>query len=156
MKLRSADSHLSTLWALRPVLAPILRRPGLSLVLGMAGATQVAATLAHLPAMACPVMELFHVPCPGCGLSRACAAVIRGDWHQAIRLHAFAPFLLAAIALFWVAACLPSQARLRLAAYVERMERQTGLPTLLLIMLVLYWIVRLLYAPDAFRSLVAT
>lgn len=101
-------------------------------------------------------MELFHVPCPGCGLSRACAAVIRGDWAQAMRLHAFAPLFLAVILLFCMAACLPRRSRLNLTARIERMERQTAFPTLLLIMLVLYWFVRLLYAPDAFRSLVAT
>jgi hypothetical protein len=158
MKTEALDSALhdrSTAARFAPVLAPILRRPLLSLVLAASGTGQVFATIFHAPAMRCPVMELFHVPCPGCGVSRACAATLQGEWSQAIHLHAFAPLFLVAILLFWLAAALPAHARQRLAGQIESFERRTALPTLLLITLILYWIVRLLYAPVAFIHLVS-
>ncbi len=35
----------------------------------------------------CPVARLFHVPCPGCGLTRAALAIARGDVIRALALH---------------------------------------------------------------------
>jgi hypothetical protein len=154
--MESTGHRMLSTGGLRPVIAPILRRQGLSLVLGLAGGAQVVATLLNTPAVSCPVMEIVHVPCPGCGLSRACAAMIRGDWLLAIRMHAFAPLFLAAIVLLILSGCLPTWARLQLATTMGRFERNTALPSLLLVVLVLYWLARLLYAPSAFLRLVAT
>ena len=33
---------------------------------------------------ACPIYSYFHVECPGCGATRALAALLRGDIRQAI------------------------------------------------------------------------
>ena len=38
--------------------------------------------------LGCPILRLTGVPCPGCGMTRACLAVLRGDFAQAFRLHA--------------------------------------------------------------------
>lgn len=35
----------------------------------------------------CPVAIVARQPCPGCGLTRATLAVLRGDLHEAIHLH---------------------------------------------------------------------
>ena len=35
----------------------------------------------------CPVMWLFGVPCPGCGLTRACLAALRLDFSAAFGFH---------------------------------------------------------------------
>jgi Protein of unknown function (DUF2752) len=42
----------------------------------------------------CPVYELFHLQCPGCGATRALAALLRGHFTEAINLNAFVPLLL--------------------------------------------------------------
>jgi hypothetical protein len=41
----------------------------------------------------CLMRRLFHLPCPGCGMTRAFAALAKGDWSAAITLHPLAPVL---------------------------------------------------------------
>jgi hypothetical protein len=45
----------------------------------------VAAAVAGLPL--CPTAALFDTPCPGCGLTRATLALLRGDVTAAFALH---------------------------------------------------------------------
>ena len=71
-----------------PVLAPLLRHRLLSFALALGGTGQIVATMLHAPTMTCPVMQLFRVPCPGCGASRACVDLLHGHWWQMGRMHA--------------------------------------------------------------------
>lgn len=41
----------------------------------------------------CPTRLAFGVPCPGCGLTRATLALLRGDFAAVLRLHPLAPIL---------------------------------------------------------------
>jgi hypothetical protein len=45
----------------------------------------------HVPL--CPLATLTHVPCPGCGLTRATLALYSGHFADAIALHPMAPIL---------------------------------------------------------------
>lgn len=36
----------------------------------------------------CPIAILFHFPCPGCGMTRACTALFNCQFSQAIHYHA--------------------------------------------------------------------
>lgn len=49
----------------------------------------------------CLFRRLTGVPCPGCGLTRAVAALIRGDWHEALALHPLAPLVVAEVGVGW-------------------------------------------------------
>lgn len=51
----------------------------------------------------CLLRRLFHLPCPGCGMTRAFAALAKGDWSAAVALHPLAPVLAAELALGWAA-----------------------------------------------------
>ena len=51
----------------------------------------------------CISRRFFHLPCPGCGMTRAIAAIARGDWRAALALQPLAPLLLAQGAAFWLA-----------------------------------------------------
>jgi hypothetical protein len=54
------------------------------------------------PVKLCLVAILFHAPCPGCGMTRAALALLRGDFARAYALHPLSfvlvPFLGAIIA----------------------------------------------------------
>jgi uncharacterized protein DUF2752 len=54
--------------------------------------TGVALVL-HFELWRCPIAELFGLPCPGCGLTRAASALLRGDFAGAIRLHPLTPLV---------------------------------------------------------------
>jgi hypothetical protein len=45
----------------------------------------VAALFAKMPI--CPTAALFHIPCPGCGLTRATFAALQGDFGDAFHFH---------------------------------------------------------------------
>jgi hypothetical protein len=68
----------------------------------------------------CPTASLLGVPCPGCGLTRATLALLRGDWRGALHLHPLVPLLaplyfglIGAAALGYVAGPERSRRRLR-------------------------------------------
>jgi hypothetical protein len=42
----------------------------------------------------CPIYETFHVQCPGCGATRALAAVLRGNFAEALHFNALVSLLL--------------------------------------------------------------
>lgn len=47
--------------------------------------------------LSCPVMALFHIPCPGCGMTRALKCLLRGDLAASFAMH---PMLLTTPVLF--------------------------------------------------------
>jgi hypothetical protein len=50
----------------------------------------------------CPIYVLFHLQCPGCGATRALAALLRGDLLEALHQNALFTFALP-VFLFWAA-----------------------------------------------------
>jgi hypothetical protein len=51
----------------------------------------------------CLFRRVAGIPCPLCGLSRACFALARGDWREMFRLHPLAPFLALECSSVWLA-----------------------------------------------------
>ncbi len=125
----------------------------MALSLSGLAAAQVALVWAGLPAWPCPFMRALGVPCPGCGLSRASAAFLRGDFAAALNLHAFAPVLPLVLIAVGCAGLLPERQRRSLLAGLERVERRTGVTALLAAGLVCYWLARLIFTPEAFIRL---
>ena len=139
----------------RPILAPRMMRRTTAAAIGIASAAQILATALHWPGIDCPFVRTFGIPCPGCGLSRACAAMLTGDPHRSLHMHAFAVPVLVGVATLLIAAALPAAAREKIGRTVERVELRTGFVFLLLTALLIYWLGRLLYAPHEFISLIA-
>jgi uncharacterized protein DUF2752 len=131
------------------VLGSLLEERGLTAALVLAGAAQVALVGLHLPGWPCAFRAVTGLPCPGCGMSRSVAALVRGHWREAMAWHAFGPLALAVAVLMVVAAVLPAGSRHRLAEHVAAVERRTGSALVLAAALLLYWILRLLYTPLA-------
>ncbi len=50
-------------------------------------------SLALLDVPLCPVAALTHRPCPGCGLTRATLALLRGHLREAMGFHPLAPLV---------------------------------------------------------------
>lgn len=136
-----------------PALGPLLRQRAVAIAFAAAGVLQVLAGTLGFHTFRCPMLYGIGIPCPGCGASRACGAMIRGQWSDCMRLHAFAPCFLFAALLFLAAAVVPAGPRERLIRLVDGIEERTGLTKLLLVLLFVYWLMRLLYAPVAFARM---
>lgn len=132
------------------MLASLLRDRRVALVVTAVAAAQVAAVAAGVGGWPCPLKSATGIPCPGCGLTRASVALLRGEFATAFGAHAFAPVLLGGLAAFAVAALLPAARRDQFAALVGRVERRTKAAYVVAAALLLYWSVRLLFLPGAF------
>lgn len=71
-----------------------------------AGALIVTCVLsqADQPGPPCLFQWAFHLPCPGCGLTRSFKAMWRGEWMQALRYHPLGPMYFGLCAAFLLAA----------------------------------------------------
>src|SRR5205814_5595804 len=121
-----------------PVLSPILHDRRLSSIISGAALLQVLLTWLRFPGWPCPVFHTLGIPCPGCGMTRATLFLVRGEWKEALTLHAFAPVLLIAFAVIGFCAIAPRTHTERVAARIEVIENHTGITTLLLSGLILY------------------
>ncbi|NEQ45370.1 MAG: DUF2752 domain-containing protein [Leptolyngbya sp. SIOISBB] len=107
-----------------------------------------------LPSWQCPIRHGLGIPCPGCGLSRAMASGLQGDWYQALLIHAFAPVAIAAILLILMSGLLPVGWRGSLVDGVRSLETHTGITFFALTGLIVYWLVRLVFFHDILYRLV--
>jgi hypothetical protein len=119
-------------------------------VLAAVGLAQTVLVALRLPGWPCAFRQATGIPCPGCGLSRALAALLQGDWRTAVAFHAFAPLLTATGLFLLAAALLPPERRRRVAERVASFESRTGLTVWLAASFLVYWAVRLLYYPLTF------
>lgn len=71
----------------------------------------------------CVVKNLFGIPCPGCGLTRAFLFLGHGDIHGALRLNINSLLIFSAIVFLWLHAAVTiitgKEARVRLAKREE-------------------------------------
>jgi Protein of unknown function (DUF2752) len=135
-------------------LATILRDRRFGVVLIGALGIHGLLALLGLPGWQCPLLRLTGVPCPGCGLTRACLLLVRGELQASIRFHAFAPVFLVLIAILIVGTLLPRTVAEPFINKAEELERQTGITIAILGGLILYWLVRLLLFQTAFAQLI--
>jgi hypothetical protein len=128
----------------QPVLASLMAdTPVLFFILGFA-IFQLGLTALGLPGWQCPVHILFHIPCPGCGLSTAMVLLLKGQCRTSLGVHPFAIVFLAGLIFMFIAITLPRYFRLKAIKGLAFIERKTGITALLLFGLLAYWIVRLI------------
>lgn len=125
--------------------SPASRAQWINLLFG--AALIVPCVLAHhdLPGPPCLFKTIFHVPCPGCGLTRSFRAIWRGDLSQAIRYHPLGPLLfLLCVAFLLLALFQKPLAHTPLALYRAHQWLLSRNPMLTLAVLMLgVWLVRL-------------
>ena len=125
------------------LLADALERPLVARVLVTLGALQVGLFLGGFASWRCPLRAVTGVPCPGCGLTHAFAALARGDWDGALGHHALVP-VFAAIGVVLVAAAIaPAALRARLGGLVRAVERRLWLDVLFVVAVGAAWLWRL-------------
>lgn len=134
-------------------ISPLFRHRTLTLGIWGLATLQLILFSAGLPGWPCPVLHLFGVPCPGCGLTRAITLLVHGDLQASFSFHAFAPVFLGGIVIAGLSGVLPEKARGPVIDTVETFERRTGVTVLILIGLILYWLLRLLLFPTQFVQL---
>ncbi|MEP6672641.1 MAG: DUF2752 domain-containing protein [Chthoniobacter sp.] len=133
----------------------LLEDPRVSLAILGAGAAHVTLTAAGLGGWPCPFYHATGWPCPGCGLGRASVLLLRGEWRGALRLHAFAPVLLVALAVLGAGLVLRGRARERLRTAVRWLEEKAMLSAVLLSGALIYWLLRLLLDESQWQLLVS-
>ena len=135
-------------------IATLLRDRKFGLLLTGALSLNVVAIALHLPGWECAFFRLTGVPCPGCGLTRACMLLLKGEVQASIKFHAFAPIFVLLIALLIICTLLPRTLTDPLINKAETLERQTGITIIFLGGLILYWLARLILIPTEFAQLI--
>ena len=74
---------------------PLLRRAAIVAVIISA---MTAVTLIDLPL--CPMATFLHVPCPGCGMTRATLSALHGDFATSFHFHPLAFILVPLLGLY--------------------------------------------------------
>jgi len=108
-----------------------------------AGALLAGLHLAGLPGWACPFKSLFGIPCPGCGLTTATGELFHGQFLASLNTHAFAGIFFVAYLVMTVVLFLPEGQRRSAVAWIAMFERRTGVTSLVLTALMIYWGFRL-------------
>ena len=139
----------------KSILASILKNRVACAMITGASILQLGLVSAGLPGWQSPLHSTFGIPDPGCGLSRAIVALLRGDWRTSLTFHAFAPLFVVALSLIAITTILPPRSRDKIVTFIEYWERQTGLTAISLIGLIIYWVARMLIMREAFFKLVA-
>jgi hypothetical protein len=135
-------------------LATLLRDRRFGLFLTGALSLNLAAIALHLPSWECAFFRVTGLPCPGCGLTRACLLLLRGEVQASIKFHAFAPIFVLLIGMLIICTLLPRTVAEPFVNKAEKLERRTGITIIILGGLILYWLARLLLFPTAFAQLI--
>ena len=135
-------------------IATLLRDRRFGLLLTGALSLNVVALALHLPGWECAFFRVTGLPCPGCGLTRACVLLLRGEVEASIKFHAFAPIFVLFIGMLIICTLLPRTVTEPFIDKAETLERKTGITIIILGGLILYWLARLVLFPTAFAQLI--
>lgn len=127
----------------RPIFASLLSHPGACRGLLALAVVQIGLVSAGLPAWPCPILAATDVPCPGCGLTHACVALLGGDWRTALTTNPVAPVVVIGVLLVASSAVLPAAVHPRFVSIVARIERITRITWMALAVMLAAWGFRL-------------
>ncbi len=122
-----------------PALASLMKNRKEGLILGGVAALQFGLVTAGLPGWPCVFKAVLGIPCPGCGISTSISQLLHGDWQGSIATHAYGPVFLAGLVFVVGVSLLPETARVAVVERVARIEKRTGITTLLMLSTLLYW-----------------
>jgi hypothetical protein len=99
------------------------RRLGLAMLGG--GMIYFTLTAIGLNPLPCPFLRVTGLPCPGCGMTRSCLALLRGDFHAVWHFNPFGLVFAAFWAVVGFGVALPQPWRARFAGRLGFIERKT-------------------------------
>ena len=126
-----------------PSFSTLIQNRTEGLVIVDVGVLQVGLHLAGLPGWACPFKSLFGIPCPGCGLTTAVDQLFHGQMIDSLHTHAFASVFVFSFLVMTVVLLLPEKQRESTIAWIAKFEQRTGITSLILVSLLIYWVIRL-------------
>jgi hypothetical protein len=109
-------------------------------LLAPAVALLVAAEASRLGLALCPFQRITHLPCPGCGMTRALLALVQGDPCRALAIHPLSPVAAALLCGWWVNNLLLAWGRPRALKVPDRVTR---LWWVALVIALALWVARL-------------
>lgn len=112
-------------------------------VVFLAGVIHLGINLVGLPGWVCPIRAATGLPCPGCGLTTSVIQFLHGDFVESLETHAFGPIFLLILLIMAAALIAPSNLRQQLVVFIDRLETRFGLTAWLLLILFVYWGIRL-------------
>jgi hypothetical protein len=122
--------------------AYLVRERKLGLAMAAGGLLYFALACRGIDPMPCPFLKVTGLPCPGCGMTRSCLAMLRGNWAQVWRLNPFGPVF----AVFWAVVVaggvLPQPWRGRFADRLGRFEQRTRWAAWIAVGLAIYGLTR--------------
>ena len=127
-----------------PLLAPMMENRRTVCILIGSAAVILLATLSGIHVWACPFESTLGIPCPGCGLTRAMALLIQGDWQASVIMHAFAPVFLLGFVFLGASAVMPKGFHRQFVQITAKWESRLGIIPFILVGLLTYWVLRLL------------
>ena len=105
--------------------AYLVRERTLGLAMAGGGLLYFAFACRGVDLMPCPLLKVTGLPCPGCGMTRSCLAMLRGNWADVWRLNPFGPVFAAFWAVVGVGIVMPQPWRGRFAERLGRFEQRT-------------------------------
>lgn len=90
----------------------------------------------------CPFRRLTGLPCPGCGLTRSCLCLLRGEVAHSLSYHLFGPLLFAVGLMGFAGSLLPDKARLRLTLFLQHWDEQLAFSRITFWALAIYSLTR--------------
>jgi hypothetical protein len=132
---------------------PAAARRGELLAVGVIGAIQGLSLLTRLPGLPCPMRSAIGIPCPGCGLTRACGALISGDFDRMLRFHALAPLVFVSAICYVLVQHGPGKLGYISSGVWHSIARRVPVPAVVGTVFVGYWAVRLLMQGQDFVQL---
>lgn len=127
----------------RPWLAPLLRQTVLCRALVAAVGVLAMAHVMGFSLFPCYFATLTGLPCPGCGMTRATVALLKGNFRLALAYHPFSPGFMLMGGLMFYCAISPKKWRDPVIRGVSLVENHTRLPSIFLLAVLIYGLLRM-------------
>ena len=90
----------------------------------------------------CPFHEVTGLPCPGCGMTRSCVCLIKGQFRQSMEFHAFGPLFMGIGIVALVGSLLPARQRKQFVRFLQKWDLRWKISWALFVALIIYSLTR--------------